>query len=185
MLRLNLNEVKYKDLNKLSKIKKTDDLEKAAHSQGYSAKVKPHPKYGSHSVVDLKHQKSGEDVKKPDGREIGGKKPGAGGKITDTTVINTTADAIKSHINKIGRTDKTEKPTKDRRDKHDALAAAKRAKQAARPFGGKNERHGGSGAAPKVHGSQKPDPNSNSSARRVKTGWSKKFEEFMLECANL
>ena len=178
-----LNEVKYKDLNKLSAIKSKDDLSRAAHSQGYSADVKPHPKYGSHSLVDLKHRKSGDDVKKSDGREIGGKKTGPGGKITDTTVINTTADAIKNDINKRGRTDKTEKPTKDRRDKHDALAAEKRAKQAARPFGGKNERHGGAAAAPKVHSSLKPDPNSRSSERRRKTGW-KTFEDFIWDCAN-
>ena len=178
-----LNEVKYKDLNTLSVIKSKDDLSKAAHSQGYSADMKPHPKYGSHSLVDLKHRKSGDDVKKSDDREIGGKKTGPGGKITDTTVINTTADAIKNDINKRGRTDKTEKPTKGRRDKHDALAAEKRAKQAARPFGGKNERHGGAAAAPKVHSSLKPDPNSRSSERRRKTGW-KTFEDFIWDCAN-
>ena len=178
-----LNEVKYKDLNKLSSIKNTDDLGRAAHSQGYSADVKPHPKYGSHSLVDLKHRKSGDDVKKSDGREIGGKKTGAGGKITDTTVINTTADAIKNDINKRGRVNKTDKPTKERRDAMDSAAAAKRAKQAARPFGGKNERHGGSAGAPSVRSAPKPDPNSRSSERRRKTGW-KTFEDFQWDCAN-
>ena len=132
-----LDEVKYKDLNNLKKIKSTDDLKKAAHSQGYEASVDPHPKYGSHSVVNLRHRKSGETVKKPDGREIGGKNP-QGGKINDTTITNTVADAIRSDAKRRGRVDKTPEGKAKRAKEAEANKAAKKAKRA-EPFGYKGK----------------------------------------------
>ena len=174
-----LNEVKYKDLSNLKKIKSVGDVQKAAHSQGYSVSD-PKQGVGDHYDVTMKHRKSGEGVTPSRGGKLGGAHRG---KNVDTTLVNQAAASMKNDAAARGRVDKTDKPTKDRRDKMDSDAAAKRAKQAARPFGGKNERHGGSAAAPGVRSAPKPDKNSRSSERRRKTGW-KTFEDFMWDVDN-
>ena len=174
-----LNEVKYKDLSNLKKIKSVGDVQKAAHSQGYSVSD-PKQGVGDHYDVTMKHRKSGEGVTPSRGGKLGGAHRG---KNVDTTLVNQAAASMKNDAAARGRVDKTDKPTKDRRDKMDSDAAAKRAKQAARPFGGKNERHGGSAAAPGVRSAPKPDKNSRSSERRRKTGW-KTFEDFMWDMDN-
>ena len=174
-----LNEVKYKDLSNLKKIKSVGDVQKAAHSQGYSVSD-PKQGVGDHYDVTMKHRKSGEGVTPSRGGKLGGAHRG---KNVDTTLVNQAAASMKNDAAARGRVDKTDKPTKDRRDKMDSDAAAKRAKQAARPFGGKNERHGGSAAAPGVRSAPKPDKNSRSSERRKKTGW-KTFEDFMWDMDN-
>jgi hypothetical protein len=132
-----LDEVKYKDLNRTSEMNTTDKLKKGAYSQGYEADIQTHPKYGSHSIVNLRHRKSGESVKKPDGREIGGKNP-KGGKITDTTVINTMADAIRTDAKARGRVDKTPEGKAKRAKEAQANKATKKAKRA-EPFGYKGK----------------------------------------------
>ena len=174
-----LNEVKYKDLSNLKKIKSVGDVQKAAHSQGYSVSD-PKQGVGDHYDVTMKHRKSGEGVTPSRGGKLGGAHRG---KNVDTTLVNQAAASMKNDAASRGRVDKTDKPTKDRRDKMDSDAAAKRAKQASRPFGGKNERHGGSAAAPGVRSAPRPDKNSRSSERRRKTGW-KTFEDFMWDMDN-
>ena len=62
---MDLQEVKYKDLNNLKKMKTMDDVKRAAHSQGYDVSDSgTHGKYGSHSTVELRHRKTGEKVSK-------------------------------------------------------------------------------------------------------------------------
>ena len=175
-----LNEVKYKDLSNLKKIKSVRDVQRAAHSQGYSMSD-PKQGVGDHYDVDLKHRKSGKGVTPSRGGKLGG---AFRGKNVDTTLVNQAAASIKNDAAARGRVDKTDKPTKERRDKMDSDAAAKRAKQASRPFGGKNERHGGAKAAPGVRSAPKPDMKSKSTERRKKTGW-KTFESFASECNEL
>ena len=174
-----LNEVKYKDLSNLKKIKSVGDVQKAAHSQGYKVSD-PKQGVGDHYDVDMTHRKSGDKVTPSRGGTLGGAHRG---KNVDTTLVNQAAASLKNDAAARGRVDKTDKPTKARRDAMDTAAAAKRAKQAARPFGGKNERHGGAAGAPSVRSAPKPDRNSRSSERRKKTGW-KTFEDFQWDCAN-
>lgn len=121
------SRIGYSDLNTTSKIKSVDDLKRAAHNQGYEASVRRHPTVGSHSIVDVKHRKTGEPVKKPGGQEIGGKNP-KGGKITDTTVINTMSQAIRSDRKRRGGTDKTPEGKAKTKAKMKADLEAKRKK---------------------------------------------------------
>ena len=124
---MDLQEVKYKDLNNLKKMKTMDDVKRAAHSQGYDVSDSgTHSKYGSHSTVELRHRKTGEKVSAGKDRgSIGGKKPGKGGEI-DSTVANTVSQALKADMKKRGRVDKTPKAKEARK----AEAAANKEKKA-------------------------------------------------------
>ena len=118
-----LNEVKYSDLNNVKKVNTMDRLKQAAHSQGYSVSDKQtHGKYGSHSTVDITHRKTGESVKKPDGREAGGKNAGKG---VDVTTLNTVASSIKNDARARGRVDKRPAAKAKRKSEAEANKAAK------------------------------------------------------------
>ena len=125
-----LNEVKFTDLNNIKVVNNMKKLRQAAHSQGYDVSDKEtHGKYGSHSTVEIRHRKTGETVKKPDGREAGGKVSAKG---MDTTTLNTVADAIKNDARARGRVDK--RPAAKAKRKAEAEANRKAKKKARDPF---------------------------------------------------
>ena len=118
-----LNEVKYSDLNNTRVVNSMDKLKRAAHSQGYTVSDKQtHGKYGSHSTVDITHRKTGESVKKPDGREAGGKMSGKG---LDSTTLNTVAASIRNDARARGRVDKRPAAKAKRKAEAEANRAAK------------------------------------------------------------
>ena len=134
-----LDEVAYKDLNNLKKVKTMDDVKRAAHSQGYEvADSGTHSKYGSHGTVNLRHRKSGEPVQaNKDRGAIGGKKPGKGGQV-DSTVVNTVASALKADMKARGRVDKTPAGKAKRAAQAETDKASKKARRA-EPFGYKGK----------------------------------------------
>lgn len=157
---MDLQEVKYKDLNNLKRMKTMDDVESAAHSQGYEVTgAETHGKYGSHSTVDLRHRKSGEKVQPDKDRgSIGGKKVGKGGEV-DSTMVNTVAQALKADMKKRGRVDKTPK------------AKSERKAQANQDIQNKVERQKKQGKSPR-------------NMEKVKPRTRKTFEEFVIELDN-
>ena len=128
----NLDEVKYSDLNSQKKTKSVKDMQKAAHSQGYSMSDPESVKgQGDHFRVKLTHRKTGKEVKPSDGSPNLGGAPEKGGGL-DNTLRNKTAAAIKAHAKSIGRQDK--RPAAKAKRKEEA-AKNKEAKQRDRdPF---------------------------------------------------
>ena len=174
---MDIQEVKYNDLNNIKKLKRVGDVQRAAHSQGYNIS-NPKQSVGDHYTVDLTHRKSGDNVRPRSGGKLGGSDRGGG---VDSTLVNQSAGTIKNDAESRGRVNKTDMATKKRRDQMNADSSSKREKQKARPFGGKSERNGGPDAAPAVRSAPKADPNSQSTKRRKRTGW-KTFEAFMTNC---
>jgi len=99
----NLDEVKYNDLNSIQKLKSVKDVQKAAHSQGYSVS-EPKKGVGDHYDVDLTHRKTGQKVTPSRGGKLGGAVK-SGDKV-DTTLINQVAASIKGDAASRGRQDK-------------------------------------------------------------------------------
>ena len=109
-----LQETKLSDINNTKKIKTHKDLQKAMHSQGYDLSDKrKDDNYGSHSRMTLTHRKTGEELRNDRGQEFGGHSVG---KDTDTSAINTISQAVKRHIDKIGRADKRPKAKEKRKE---------------------------------------------------------------------
>ena len=102
--KFNLDEVAYKDLNNLKKVKSMKDVKRAAHSQGYELS-EPRKGVGDHYDVDLTHRKSGNKVTPSRGGKLGGAKKS--GDTVDTTLINQVAASIKNDAAARGRVDKT------------------------------------------------------------------------------
>jgi ribosomal protein S10 len=111
---MDLNEVKYTDLNKQSKTKTVKDMQRAAHSQGYDmSDPKPVPHQGTHFTVDLTHRKTGKKVTPSRGVNLGGAMEKGG--TLDNTLRNRTAETIKQHAKEIGRVDKRPKAKSERK----------------------------------------------------------------------
>ena len=126
---MDLQETKFKDLNNQKKTETIKDQQKAVYSQGYEmSEPTKVPRQGSHFRVDLTHRKTGEKVKQPDGRDIGGAREKSG--ALDNSLRNTTAAAIKAHARKIGRVDKTPGAVKKRKAEANKNIRDKMARQA-------------------------------------------------------
>ena len=101
-----LDEVKYNDLNSTKKLKSVKDVQRAAHSQGYTVS-EPKMGVGDHYDVELTHRKSGQKVTPKRGGKLGGAIK-SGDKV-DTTLINQVAASIKGDAASRGRVDKRPK----------------------------------------------------------------------------
>ena len=117
-----LDEVAWKDLNNLKKVKSMKDVKRAAHSQGYQLS-EPRKGVGDHYDVDLTHRKSGSKVTPSRGGKLGGAHK-SGGKV-DTTLVNQVAASIKNDARARGRVDKRPKAKAERK----AQAVANKAKK--------------------------------------------------------
>lgn len=100
---MDIQEVKYTDLNNTKKLKSVKDVQRAAHSQGYDLSD-PKQGVGDHYDVDLTHRKTGQKVTPRHGGTLGGAHK-KGDKV-DTTLINQVAASIKKDAKERGRVDK-------------------------------------------------------------------------------
>ena len=107
---MDINEVKYNDLNSIKKLKSVKDVQRAAHSQGYDVS-EPKNSVGDHYTVDLTHRKSGQKVTPRYGGKLGGSDRAGN---VDSTLVNQVASTIKGDAADRGRVDKR-KPAKDKR----------------------------------------------------------------------
>ena len=99
---MDIQEVKYNDLNSTKKLKSVQDVQRAAHSQGYDVS-EPKNSVGDHYTVDLTHRKTGQKVTPRYGGKLGGSDRGKG---VDTTLVNQVAQTIKGDAASRGRVDK-------------------------------------------------------------------------------
>jgi hypothetical protein len=128
----NLDEVKYSDLNNQKKTQSVKDMQKAAHSQGYTMSDPETVKgQGDHFRVKLTHRKTGKEVKPKDGSPNLGGAPEKGGGL-DNTLRNRTAKAIKDHAKEIGRQDK--RPAAKAKRKEEAAKNKEAKKRDRDPF---------------------------------------------------
>ena len=128
----NLDEVKYSDLNNQKKTQSIKDMQRAAHSQGYTMSDPETVKgQGDHFRVKLTHRKTGQEVKSTDGSpNLGGAPEKDGG--VDNTLRNKTAKAIKAHAKSIGREDK--RPAAKEKRKKEAEENKEQKKRDRDPF---------------------------------------------------
>lgn len=125
---MDINEVKYNDLNSTKKLKSVQDVQRAAHSQGYDVSS-PKNSVGDHYTVDLTHRKTGQKVTPRHGGKLGGSD---NTKEVDSTLVNGVAQTIKGDAAARGRVDK--RPAAKAKRKQEA-AKNKAAKAKARdPF---------------------------------------------------
>ncbi len=120
---MDINEVKYNDLNSTKKLKSVQDVQRAAHSQGYDVS-EPKNSVGDHYTVDLTHRKTGQKVTPRHGGKLGGSDNGKG---VDTTLVNQVASTIKGDAAARGRVDKRG-PAKAKRKAEAAKNKAAKAK---------------------------------------------------------
>ena len=99
---MDINEVKYNDLNNIKRLKSVKDVQRAAHSQGYDVS-EPKNSVGDHYTVDLTHRKSGKKVTPRSGGKLGGSDRAGG---VDSTLVNQVASTIKGDAASRGRVDK-------------------------------------------------------------------------------
>ena len=99
---MDINEVKYNDLNSIKKLKSVKDVQRAAHSQGYDVS-EPKNSVGDHYTVDLTHRKSGQKVTPRSGGKLGGSDRAGN---VDSTLVNQVASTIKGDAADRGRVDK-------------------------------------------------------------------------------
>ncbi len=109
---LNLDEVKYNDLNNTKKLKTVKDVQQAAHSQGYDVSS-PKTGVGDHFDVELTHRKSGQKVTPRHGGKLGGSSQR--GDRVDSTLVNQVAGSIKADAAARGRVDKRPKAKAERK----------------------------------------------------------------------
>lgn len=119
---MDIQEVKYNDLNSTKKLKSVQDVQRAAHSQGYDVS-EPKNSVGDHYTVDLTHRKTGQKVTPRYGGKLGGSDRGKG---VDTTLVNQVAQTIKGDAASRGRVDR--RPAA--RDKRKAEAKANKERKA-------------------------------------------------------
>ena len=127
---INLDEVKYTDLNNTKKLKSVKDVQRAAHSQGYDVS-EPKQSVGDHYTVDLTHRKTGQKVSPRSGGALGGSHTGRKGGV-DSTLINQVAGAIKADAANRGRVDK--RPAAKLVRKHQAAVNKARKQRDRDPF---------------------------------------------------
>ena len=124
-----LNEVRYSDLNNTRVIKSMQDVQDAAHSQGYTVS-KPKKSVGDHYTVDITHRKTGEKVTPHRGGSTGGSVKS--GDRVDSTLVNGVASSIKKDAKGRGRVDK--RPAAKAKRKAEAEANRERKKKQRDPF---------------------------------------------------
>ena len=128
---MNINEVKYNQLNSRSKTQTIKDNQKAAHSQGYTLGDPVKTGTGSHFTNTLTHRKTGERVSNASGTARIGGTTEKGGDL-DNTLRNGVSDAIKADRKARGGVDR--RPAAKAKRKEEA-AKNKAAKAKARdPF---------------------------------------------------
>jgi len=118
---MDINEVKYNDLNNVKKLKSVKDVQRAAHSQGYNIS-EPKNSVGDHYTVDLTHRKTGQKVTPRSGGKLGGSDRGGG---VDSTLVNQVASTIKGDSSSRGRVDKRPKAKAERKAQASANKASK------------------------------------------------------------
>ena len=119
---MDINEVKYNDLNSVKKLKSVKDVQRAAHSQGYDVS-EPKNGVGDHYTVDLTHRKTGQKVRPRSGGKLGGSDRSGN---VDSTLVNQVASTIKGDAADRGRVDKRPKAKAERK----AQAKANKEKKA-------------------------------------------------------
>ncbi len=121
---MDIQEVKYSDLNSNQKLKSVKDVQRAAHSQGYDVS-EPKDSVGDHYTVDLTHRKTGQRVTPRHGGKLGGSKKGKDGSNVDNTFIKQVSSTIKSDAADRGRVDKRAPAKAKRKAEAQANKAAK------------------------------------------------------------
>ena len=119
---MDIQEVKYNDLNSIKKLKSVKDVQRAAHSQGYDVS-EPKNSVGGHYTVDLTHRKTGQKVTPRSGGKLGGSDRSGN---VDSTLVNQVAQTIKGDAADRGRVDKRPKAKAERK----AQAAKNKEKKA-------------------------------------------------------